>query len=84
MGLVPQSEVSWRSACQRRIATSLSDIRVICLDTLLYIDGRFTVSVIPFIPKMLIGLSDQIKGNFMCSLALLFHKDPILKIAVFL
>ena len=30
---------------------SLSGIRVICLDTLLYIDGIFTVSVIPFIFK---------------------------------
>ena len=48
-GLVPQSVVSWRSARQRRIATSLSDVRTICLDTLLYIDGIFTVSVIPFI-----------------------------------
>ena len=41
--------VSWISAHQRRISTSLSDVRVICLDTLLYIDGIFTVHVIPFI-----------------------------------
>ena len=41
--------VSWRSAHQRRIARSLSDVGVICLDTLLYIDGIFTVHVIPFI-----------------------------------
>ena len=28
---------------------SLSDVRIICLETLLYIDGIFTVPVIPFI-----------------------------------
>ena len=37
-----------------------SDVRVICLDTLLYVDGIFTVSVIPFIHcGMYIPLSDD-------------------------
>ena len=34
-GLVPKSVVSWRSARQSRTAMSLSDVRVICLDTVI-------------------------------------------------
>ena len=66
------------------IATSLSDVREICLDTLLYIDGVFTVSVIPFIVIVTgaSSLCNSVTSNILCKYvymrirSTLFSKEP--------